>query len=89
MKLRDTTQWRARWIGGRRRRTPPSRRSRRSCRSRPSRDRSRACRLARHAPPRCRTRCHGRFHGRFHGKTPRAPSCADSPAHRRLRREKQ
>ncbi|ARK78226.1 hypothetical protein BOC39_34030 [Burkholderia pseudomallei] len=89
MKLRDTTQWRARWIGGRRRRTPPSRRSRRSRRSRPSRDRSRACRLARHAPPRCRTRCHGRFHGRFHGKTPRAPSCADSPAHRRLRREKQ
>ncbi|QBP51127.1 hypothetical protein E2R25_23270 [Burkholderia pseudomallei] len=86
MKLRDTTQWRARWIGGRRRRTPPSRRS---CRSRPSRDRSRACRLARHAPPRCRTRCHGRFHGRFHGTTPRAPSCADSPAHRRLRREKQ
>ncbi|RFS52624.1 hypothetical protein D0U02_28960 [Burkholderia pseudomallei] len=86
MKLRDTTQWRARWIGGRRRRTRPSRRSRRS---RPSRDRSRACRLTRHAPPRCRTRCHGRFHGRFHGKTPRAPSCADSPAHRRLRREKQ
>ncbi|ABN90725.1 hypothetical protein C2U63_12455 [Burkholderia pseudomallei] len=74
---------------GRRRRTPPSRRSCRSCRSRPSRDRSRACRLARHAPPRCRTRCHGRFHGRFHGTTPRAPSCADSPAHRRLRREKQ